>query len=82
MEEKLPTKEDFDQKLQQVKSNDSTLTSVNLNNLTDAKPEWAIEFVDALLHNTTVTALQMVNCQINTEGNPQKCLIYRWKEVC
>jgi len=67
-EEKSPTEEDYRKKLEQVKSNDSSLTNLNLNNLEGSKPEWMNDLIDALLANTHVQVVQLANCGVNNEG--------------
>jgi len=68
LEEKCPTLEDFQHKLKNVKENDPALVVLNLNNLDSARPEHAIELLDALLNNTFVQTCSLVNCNINNEG--------------
>jgi hypothetical protein len=68
MEDKSPTEDVYRDVLQKVKDNNSFLTEINLNNLVDSKPEWIAELVDALLHNTTVSTVQLVNTNINNDG--------------
>ena len=42
------TEEQFRERLQQVKENDSNLKELNLNNLEASKPEWMLELIEAL----------------------------------
>jgi len=67
-EEKVPTEEDFRAKLELVKNDDSSLLSLNLNNLQGSKPEWGIELIDALSKNTHVQSVLLANCNISNEG--------------
>ena len=68
MEDKQPTEDVYRAVLQKVKDNDPSLTDINLNNLVESKPEWIAELVDALVHNTAVTSVQLVNTNINNDG--------------
>jgi Ran GTPase-activating protein (RanGAP) involved in mRNA processing and transport len=69
-EPQAPTEDVYRKILESAKNNDSTLTQINLNNLENggSKPEWMIELIDALIANTNVETVQLVNCNINNEG--------------
>jgi len=70
MAEEAPNEEVFRQILEKARNNDSSLDQINLNNLENggSKPEWMNELLDALMANTHVTVVQLVNCNINNEG--------------
>ena len=67
-EDKQPTEEIYKERLEQVKANADNLKEVNLNNLENSKPEWINDLIDALVNNTHVETVQLVNCMINNEG--------------
>jgi len=68
MAETHPTEENFKEFLQKIKDNDSSLVTVNLNNLGGSKNEWMMELAQACETNTHLQSLFVANCGITTEG--------------
>uniref|UniRef100_A0A3P8SNJ1 Leiomodin-1 n=1 Tax=Amphiprion percula TaxID=161767 RepID=A0A3P8SNJ1_AMPPE len=53
----------FDELMQQVRSNDPTLTELNVNNSEVIKTKTLIEFAEALHNNTHIKAVALANCR-------------------
>ncbi|XP_061582737.1 leiomodin-1 [Cololabis saira] len=53
----------FDELMQQVRSNDASLTELNVNNSEVIKTKTLIEFAEALHHNAHVKAFALANCR-------------------
>ncbi len=68
-ENQLPSEQDFLNILERLKSKDESLTDINLNNLENAKSEWAMQLMEQLIAtasegnlNGNKIAIQSLGC--------------------